>query len=588
MNIRSRLSALTFATLLPIAIFGAVGSYMLVQRERDSFERGALDRARALMTAIDAEFRASITPLETLAQSPALDRDDLVAFRAEAERALHARRGDWSNVLVSSGDTGELLMNLLVPPGMPQPKGLDRGSVLASAKSGKPTISTVVIGPILNRPVFAVRVPVMRDGKAKYVLSGVIETSVINGLVERQALPATWAVAIVDGAQNFVVRRPRPEGGIGAPSESLKKALESAPEGFQRGQLTDGTEIYRAFQRSSVSRWSASIAVPRSVVEQSLNGVYVLLAGFVGAAMLGLGIAWWLASRISQPIAALARAAPALGRGEASALPPVGTIDEVRELAGALGESAVAIRDREERQRQAEVALRAADRAKDEFLAMLGHELRNPLASVSNAAQLLKAARGQPQVLENVSAILGRQVEQMTHLVDDLLEVGRVTGGKVRLQREPLDLAQVVVRLLDTWRNDGRFAHHDVSTELQSAWAFADPTRIEQVFSNLLDNALKYTPAGGQIRISLRTEGAKAILQISDTGLGMPPELIGRVFDLFVQGERSLAREAGGLGIGLTMSSGWWSCTAAPCRPERWKESGRDIPVELPTIEPPQ
>ena len=272
-----------------------------------------------------------------------------------------------------------------------------------------------------------------------------------------KGFPPTWAVAVLDSSYGFVVRRPDPGKGATAPSESLKRALETAPHGFQRGQLLDGSEIYRAFQRSQFSRWSASIAVPRSVVEQSFNGVYVLMAGFAGAAMLGLWIAWWLASRISQPIAALARAAPALGRGETSALPPAGSVDEVNELARALGDSAVAIRDREERQRQAEHALRTADRAKDEFLAMLGHELRNPLASVSNAAQLLKMARHQPQVLENVSAILGRQVEHMTRLVDDLLEVGRVTGGKVRLQREPLDLAVTVVQWLDAWKHDGRF-----------------------------------------------------------------------------------------------------------------------------------
>jgi signal transduction histidine kinase/ActR/RegA family two-component response regulator len=553
LNIRSRLWALTFATLLPMAIFGAVGAYMLVERERDLFERGALDRVRALMTAIDAELRASIIPLEMLARSPTLDRDDLIAFRAEAERALEGRRGDWSNILVSHPDTAEMLLNLLVPPGASLFKGLDPASAIEAAKSERPAIGSVVTGGVLKRPLFTVRVPVLRDGKAKYVLSAEVEIPVISRLVERQRFPDTWAVAVIDGNYGFVVRRPVPEKGATSPSESLKRALDSAQQGFQRGQLLDGSEIYRAFQRSSISRWSTSIAVPRSVVEQSLNGVYVLVVGFIGAAMLGLWIAWWLASRISQPIAALARAAPALGRGEALALPPAGSVDEVSELAHALGESAVAIRDREERQRQAEHALRTADRAKDEFLAMLGHELRNPLASVSNAAQLLKMARNQPQVLENISAILGRQVEHMTRLVDDLLEVGRVTGGKVQLQREPLDLAVTVVQWLDTWRNDGRFLHHEISTELQSVWVSADRARIEQVFSNLLDNAIKYTPAGGQIRISLRAEGANAILEICDTGHGMPPELIGRVFDLFVQGERSLARELGGLGIGLTM-----------------------------------
>ena len=108
-----------------MAIFGAVGAYMLVQRERDSFERAALDRVRALMTAIDAELRASITPLELLARSPALDGEDLTAFRVEAQRALEGRRGDWSNIVVSDPDTAQMMMNLLVPPGAPLFKTLD-------------------------------------------------------------------------------------------------------------------------------------------------------------------------------------------------------------------------------------------------------------------------------------------------------------------------------------------------------------------------------------------------------------------------------------------------------------------------------
>ena len=587
MNIRSRLWALTFATLLPMAIFGAVGAYMLVERERDSFERAALDRVRALITAIDAELRASITPLEMLARSPALDGEDLTAFRAEAQRALEGRRGDWSNIVVSHPATAQMMLNLLVPAGAPLFKTLDPASVVESAKSGRPTIGNVVTGGVLNRPLFTVRVPVLRDGKAKYVLSAVVETPVIGGLVERQGFPAAWAVAVLDSSYGFVVRRPDPGKAATAPSESLKRALETAPYGFQRGQLLDGSEIYRAFQRSQLSRWSASIAVPRSVVEQSFNGVYVLAAGFAGAAMLGLWIAWWLASRISQPIAALARAAPALGRGETAALPPSGSVDEISELARALGESAFAIRDREERQRQAELALRTADRAKDEFLAMLGHELRNPLASVSNAAQLLKMAKNQPQVLENVSAILGRQVEHMTRLVDDLLEVGRVTGGKVKLQREPLDLAVAMVQWLDAWKHDGRFLHHDVSTDLQAVWVSADRARLEQVFTNLLDNAIKYTPAGGQIRISLRPEGTNAILEITDTGLGMPPELIGRVFDLFVQGERTLAREPGGLGIGLTMVQRLVELHGGTVHAKsEGPNHGATFTVELPAIEP--
>ena len=135
-----------------MAIFGAVGAYMLVQRERDSFERGALDRVRALMTAIDAELRASITPLEMLARSPTLDRDDLTEFRAEAERALDGRRGDWFNIVLSDPDTAQILLNLLVPPGAPPFTTPDPASVLETAKSGRPTIGSVVTGGVLNRP----------------------------------------------------------------------------------------------------------------------------------------------------------------------------------------------------------------------------------------------------------------------------------------------------------------------------------------------------------------------------------------------------------------------------------------------------
>ena len=229
-------------------------------------------------------------------------------------------------------------------------------------------------------------------------------------------------------------------------------------------------------------------------------------------------------------------------------------MDELRQLVRALEEAGDAIREREHKQQTAEQALRAADRAKDEFLAMLGHELRNPLASVSNASHLLKAAPGRPDVIETVGAILARQVEQMTRLVDDLLEVGRVTGGKIRLETRAArpghggdggdrDLAQR--RSLPAPRGP---------SDLREVWVHADRTRIEQVVANLLDNALKYTPARGRIDISVRPEGDAAIVEVRDTGEGMPPELIERVFDLFVQGERSLARERGGSGIGLTLA----------------------------------
>jgi len=555
MNIHTRLRALILVTLLPIAIFGVAGAFVLVEKERDTLARGLRDQARTVMSAVDTELQASVAPLQLLARSPALERSDLEAFRAEAQRALDAREGAWANLLVSDAETGEMLVNMLAPnASRPVSPPADVDTIVAAAKTGNPTVSKVVMGPILKRPLFAVRVPVARDGPTRYVLSAVVETSVVEQLIERIAFPPSWTVAVLDRELRFVARRPNAAADGDHASGSLRQALEKSSEGWERGTLLDGTPIYRAFRRSAASGWSTSIAIPVRVVEQDVLGTWLLVGCFIAAAALGLSIAWVLAARLSRPIRALAAAAPALGRGDASAMPPASTIDEVRELGHALRDAAVAIRDREARQSRAEQRLREADRAKDEFLAMLGHELRNPLASVANVARLLEFAERQPELMRTVRDILGRQVEHMTHLLDDLLEVGRMTGGKIRLERKPLDLAAVTGELIDAWRRGGRFTHHDVEASLAPAWVLADRVRIEQIVSNLLDNALKYTPSGGRIDVAVLSADGVATLVVRDTGEGIGEALIDRVFDLFVQGERGLAREKGGLGIGLTMA----------------------------------
>jgi CheY-like chemotaxis protein/anti-sigma regulatory factor (Ser/Thr protein kinase) len=220
---------------------------------------------------------------------------------------------------------------------------------------------------------------------------------------------------------------------------------------------------------------------------------------------------------------------------------------------------------------------------------MLGHELRNPLASISNAAQIQRIARDRPELLDEANAILARQVRHIKRLVDDLLEVGRLTSGKIQLECEPLDLGNAVRTLLDEWKADGRLAQHHVATRLGEAWVFADHARINQITSNLLDNALKYTPAGGRIDVAVEVEQGEATLVVSDTGEGISPELATRVFDLFVQGERSLAREGGGLGIGLTVAKRLIELHGGSIRSaSEGKGCGATFIVTLPAIERPQ
>jgi CheY-like chemotaxis protein len=144
-------------------------------------------------------------------------------------------------------------------------------------------------------------------------------------------------------------------------------------------------------------------------------------------------------------------------------------------------------------------------------------------------------------------------VQHLSRLVDDLLDVSRVTTGKVRLDRQPLDLGVLVASAMATWKAAGRFRQHHVTIDTSPAWVDGDETRVEQVLGNLVGNALKYTPGGGSITVRAGRNGEDVILEVSDTGAGIPPNLIGKIFDLFVQGDRPLDRAQGGLGIGLTL-----------------------------------
>ena len=554
MDIRTRLRALTLATLIPVVAFGMFGTYVLAEREKATLERAMSDHARSLMTAIESELHDSATSLEALSREPSLDGGEFETFRVEALRAFEARSGEWVNFQVSRADTGELMMSLLPSAGAAPQRPAGAAKFLGVVRPRPFVVSEIVMSEVPRRPLFAIRLPVVRGDRVDLVLSAVIDPATIGQIIDRQKFPSQWAVAVIDGNFRFVARRPSPGFGNAFASASLRQAIESPADGWTRGELLDGSAVYRTVQRSSSSRWAVSMSVPTGIVDTNLRFLWLLWAGFAVAGGLGLWFARWLARGLSRPIRAMAKAAPALGQGQPLALPDPGPVDELRQLARALEEAAATIRDREDRQQAAEQALRAADRAKDEFLAMLGHELRNPLASVANASHLLKLAPGRPEVIETVGAILSRQVKQMTRLVDDLLEVGRVTGGKIRLEREPLDLAAVVATVIETWRSGDRFLHHEVISDLHEVWVHADRTRIEQVVANLIDNALKYTPARGRIDVSVRPEAGSAVVEVRDSGEGMPPELIGRVFDLFVQGERSLARERGGLGIGLTLA----------------------------------
>jgi len=236
--------------------------------------------------------------------------------------------------------------------------------------------------------------------------------------------------------------------------------------------------------------------------------------------------------------------------------------DERNRAIATLQQKAAALEAESKQRAVLEVALRSkidelaeVDRRKDEFLAMLGHELRNPLAPVTTALQIMRIHESEPSRVARSREIVERQIEHMTRLIDDLLDVSRITRGKIELREQPLLLSSVIERAIESARPLIDERGHRVALDLptEPVTFLADPARLGQVFANLLNNAAKYTDVGGRIWVRAGVEGNELVVGVKDDGPGLTKELRAHAFDLFMQGPQTRARARGGLGIGLTL-----------------------------------
>jgi len=208
-------------------------------------------------------------------------------------------------------------------------------------------------------------------------------------------------------------------------------------------------------------------------------------------------------------------------------------------------------------QRKRADGLAEANRSKEEFMALLSHELRSPLSPIINALNILRQMKTSDPIIEQAGNVIDRQVGVMVRLVDDLLDVSRITKGKLRLTTEQIDLRVVVNHAVETVRPlmDARTHDFSVAIPTNPIWVEVDPARMEQVVVNLLNNAAKYTDPGGLIRITVKQHGDEAQIQVRDNGVGITPELLPHIFELFTQVDGTLGRSYGGLGIGLALAS---------------------------------
>jgi PAS domain S-box-containing protein len=206
------------------------------------------------------------------------------------------------------------------------------------------------------------------------------------------------------------------------------------------------------------------------------------------------------------------------------------------------------------KRKQAEQAVADANRRKDDFLAMVSHELRNPLSVIVNSATLLGHLTKSDPGASQATAAINRQTDQLVRIVDDLLDVSRLSAGKMTLERTSVDLVALVHRCINELVDRRLLDRHRYELRFSGARVNGDGPRLQQVVSNLLMNAITYTPPGGKIIVELEPEGAEAVLRVKDSGVGISPDLLPRVFDLFVQSDRGLERREGGLGVGLSIA----------------------------------
>lgn len=554
---RSRLLWLTVLGILPLATMSGIALLARTAEQRSQVEQVGLEVARALSTAIDAEIMQSVLALEAMAAT--FEHLELGDFEHAARRVL-ASQPHWAALVVHDRagttlfETGELIGSESFGP--LDPETLERMHVAKHPLVGH------LIGASTARLRFPVRVPVVRGGELIYVLSAMGNPDGMLDVVNRQRLPEDWVVSVFDAAAVRVARSRQHQEFLGQPPSPGLRALmgHDQHEGMGKTRTLEGDEVHTAYSRSQRTGFTVAIGIPPSFVDAgAYRSLVTLGGGILLSVALGALAALLVARSVIRPIGTLREAAQALGRGELVQAPPT-AIEELRQVGDALALAAAELArgeaERERllrRERAARGVAEVANRAKDEFLSMLGHELRNPLAAIAHASRLLDDPRVDAETSARAKEIIARQAVHMGRLTDDLLDAGRAINGKIVLQPTRLDLAAATASVFSTGWPTGPGEKRRIVQDLEPVWIEADPTRVEQIVGNLVGNAVKYSQEGGTITVSVRREGGDAVLRVADDGVGMEPELVGRVFDSFVQGDRTLDREHGGLGIGLTM-----------------------------------
>ena len=566
LKIRTHLGLMAAAILLPVVVFSAVALQQLRDGERDAALRGLYETARATALIVDRELVSSIAALELLARSPLLETGDLQAFYKQA-LLVNKRNASWTVLMDANG---QQLINTKLAFGAQLPASPSAFTDLQQTvmMTQKPLVSDLLLGRVAQTLLTVLLVPVPAHGGKRYLLAQAFSEDYFDEAVFQPNIPSNWVVGIIGRDGRFIARNLSTDDLAGQSARAdLMAAARADDKGLIRHQTSEGSETYDAFTHSTASGWTIGVTAPVDSIEATAGRAVVIAAlGLVLAIAFAMMAAAFLGRRLVRAIAGAADAAADLGQGATPKLARSSVL-EIDQLHTALTEASAilsrsqASRTRAEDEREGllqgeyRARLRAEDEstAKDQFLAMLGHELRNPLAAIGGAIALSERHGHGTAAAAEARAVIQRQSGHLSHLVDDLLDASRMVGGKITLKPQPLDLGKTVRSCLTSLRASGHTAGNGLKLKTEPVWINGDPTRIEQTVNNLLVNAFKFTPSGGQVEVTVGSCADEAVLTVKDSGQGISSELLPHVFELFVQGAANLDRAQGGLGIGLAL-----------------------------------
>ena len=588
LTVQTRIVLLVIACILPASLLVAFVTYLSYERERSNIAQHTLATTRELMRVVERELGANVAAAQALSHSVDIDRGDFAAFYSEAKEVLRYTSGF---TIVLTDASAQQVVNLLQPFGAPLPHHGSPELLRRVLDTRQPVVSDLFVGGVTGKPLLAIEVPVIRDGRALYGLALGIDPRHLGEVLSQQGLPPEWIVSIFDSTGTIIARTHAPEQYVGQKgSPALMRAMLQAQEGVLDTPTLEGIPVMAAFSRSPAYGWTVAIGVPEAILSAGLRRWLALYAvGGILLLLAGLGMAIVIGRSITQPIRTLVAPALDIGKGESVAIPPL-DLKEADEVRQALLKAQLLLRQREQErdaaeksEHQMQLAKEVAEqsaKAKAAFLANVSHELRTPLNAILGFSRLMRNAPDvTPEQARNFD-IINRSGEYLLHLINGVLDATRIESGYTALQETEFDLLELLHELRSLMQVPAAEKGLRLTMALSPALprhVNADAGKLRQVLINLVGNALKFTTSGG---VSLRAglarmeppEHARIRFEVEDTGPGIREEDMPAIFSRFENpGDKTTADTGCGLGLYLSkqyvgLMGGAIGVTSAPGR----------------------